>query len=73
MSDKLINEINIKYLVNNSLFDKKEASNFKEDICFYQKRILKLTTDLILDDSSDNEALPFDLMYSFDQYLNIIF
>jgi hypothetical protein len=69
MSDKLINEINIKYLVNNSLFDKKETSNFKEDICFYQKRILKLTTDLILDDSSDNEALPFDLMYSFDQYI----
>jgi hypothetical protein len=76
----LINEINIRYLVNNSLFNKKQNPDFHEDVCFYQKRILNLTQDLITKYENKNtkselildetkEILPFDVMYTYEQYI----
>ena len=71
MSESLINQISIDYLINKDLYAKcvnKQVinENTKKDKKFYRKRISSLTKELLLGESSIN-VTP-DVKYAFDNF-----
>ena len=70
MSDDIINQITLKYLLNKDYRhqDKEEIKMDKKDKKFYRRRVLNLTQELFLNKSPDN-LFP-NVKNAFDNYIN---
>ena len=72
MSDHIIKQFNLEYLINkqyNTKINKNEPPINRSDKRFYRKRILNMVRNLLMNDTNETNDIPQDIQRAFNYYI----